>query len=87
MIFKKNTCLIIIRNFMTFPIIALQMGVFFSRMAPGYETAPTKQFYRGRTETLRSCTKDNKVWCEAMSDPGVKVRTSNIVLTFFYIYD
>lgn len=41
----------------------------YGKMAPGYETAPTKQFYRGRTETLRSCTKDNKAWCESMSDP------------------
>ncbi|XP_005095716.1 peroxisomal carnitine O-octanoyltransferase isoform X2 [Aplysia californica] len=45
----------------------------YGKMAPAYETAPTKQFYRGRTETLRSCTDAVKLWCEAMVDPSIQV--------------
>ena len=38
------------------------------RVAPTYETASTRQFYRGRTETVRSHTAEAKQWCQAMED-------------------
>ncbi|XP_070566797.1 peroxisomal carnitine O-octanoyltransferase-like isoform X2 [Ptychodera flava] len=39
--------------------------------APTYETATTRQFYRGRTETVRSCTVEAIDWSKAMLDPEV----------------
>lgn len=40
------------------------------KAAPTYETATTRQFYRSRTETLRSCTVELVDWCKAMVDPS-----------------
>ncbi|CAL4082988.1 unnamed protein product, partial [Meganyctiphanes norvegica] len=34
--------------------------------APTYETATTRQFYNGRTETMRSCTVEAVEWAHAM---------------------
>ncbi|XP_039268283.2 peroxisomal carnitine O-octanoyltransferase-like isoform X2 [Styela clava] len=36
------------------------------RPAPTYETSTTRIFYRGRTETLRTCTHEVVEFCEAM---------------------
>ncbi|XP_071803432.1 peroxisomal carnitine O-octanoyltransferase-like isoform X2 [Asterias amurensis] len=36
--------------------------------AATYETATTRQFYHGRTETVRSCTIESVKWCQAMLD-------------------
>lgn len=36
--------------------------------APTYESAHTRQFYHGRTETVRSCTVESTVWCKAMTE-------------------
>ena len=36
--------------------------------APTYETATTRQFKKGRTETLRSCTEELVHFCKLMSD-------------------
>ena len=38
------------------------------RVAPTYETASTRQFYHGRTETVRSHTAEAKQWCQAMEN-------------------
>lgn len=43
--------------------------------SPGccYETAMTRYFYHGRTETVRSCTVEAVRWCQSMQDPSVSV--------------
>ena len=38
--------------------------------ASTYETAPTRRFYRGRTETARTCTPEAIAWCRAMTNPS-----------------
>lgn len=38
-----------------------------------YETAMTRKFYHGRTETMRPCTQEAVTWCEAMMDPTCNV--------------
>ncbi|XP_059155406.1 peroxisomal carnitine O-octanoyltransferase-like [Physella acuta] len=54
--------------------LAMQLAYYrtYRRLAPTYETAPIKQFYHGRTETMRTCTSEVKQWCEAMLDPSAK---------------
>ncbi|CAM1305565.1 CROT (predicted) [Pycnogonum litorale] len=39
--------------------------------APTYETASTRAFYHGRTETLRSCTCESVEWMQAMVDDNI----------------
>ncbi|GFO28282.1 peroxisomal carnitine o-octanoyltransferase [Plakobranchus ocellatus] len=41
------------------------------RLVPTYETAPTRQFYHGRTAAMRTCTKEVLDWCTAMDDPKI----------------
>jgi len=43
------------------------------RVAPTYESATSRMFYHGRTETTRSCTNQTKEWCEAMFNPNKSV--------------
>jgi len=38
-----------------------------------YETATTRTFYHGRTETMRPCTQESVNWCKAMMDPTCDV--------------
>ncbi|CAG5135469.1 unnamed protein product [Candidula unifasciata] len=54
--------------------LAMQLAYYtlYGRMAPTYQTAPIKQFYHGRTETMRTCTSEAKAWCIAMQDPSVQ---------------
>ncbi len=47
--------------------------VLFFRLAPCYETATTRAFYNGRTETLRPCTVELSKWINAMLEKEVKV--------------
>lgn len=44
-------------------------------LRPGscYETAMTRKFYHGRTETMRPCTKEAVDWCAVMTDPASNV--------------
>ncbi|XP_052682720.1 peroxisomal carnitine O-octanoyltransferase-like [Crassostrea angulata] len=42
--------------------------------APVYETATTRKFYHGRTETLRSCTVEAVEFCKAMCNPKTSVQ-------------
>ena len=44
-----------------------------NRPAPVYETATTRLFYHGRTETLRACTTESVEFCRAMADPQSSV--------------
>lgn len=50
--------------------------------APTYETALLRSFYNGRTETVRSCTKESKEWVKAMLNPDISV--SSITLSCLY---
>lgn len=44
-------------------------------LRPGscYETAMTRKFYHGRTETMRPCTNEAVKWCTTMMDPTCDV--------------
>lgn len=48
--------------------VALQLAYFrlHNRPGPAYETATTRQFWRGRTETVRSCTPQSVAFCRSM---------------------
>lgn len=50
--------------------MALQLGYYrlHHKPAPTYETASTRKFYNGRTETLRSSTMDSLNWSKSMLD-------------------
>ncbi|XP_051465450.1 peroxisomal carnitine O-octanoyltransferase isoform X2 [Apus apus] len=56
----------------TFVQLALQMAFYKCHGRPGccYETAMTRRFYHGRTETVRSCTMEAVEWCKSMLDPS-----------------
>ncbi|XP_042346108.1 peroxisomal carnitine O-octanoyltransferase isoform X1 [Plectropomus leopardus] len=51
--------------------LAMQLAYLRIHKRPGccYETAMTRKFYHGRTETMRSCTQEAVNWCKAMMDP------------------
>ncbi|XP_031570096.1 peroxisomal carnitine O-octanoyltransferase-like isoform X2 [Actinia tenebrosa] len=55
----------------TFCQMAIQLTHYriHKKPAPTYETAQTRQFYHGRTDTVRSCTEEALNWCKAMVDP------------------
>ncbi|KAL3907452.1 MAG: hypothetical protein SGPRY_010164, partial [Prymnesium sp.] len=36
-----------------------------------YETASTRRFFHGRTETIRSCSSQSTAWARAMDDPSM----------------
>lgn len=54
----------------TFVQLAIQLAYYrlHRKPAPTYETGQTRQFYHGRTETIRSCTMESVAWCKAMFD-------------------
>ncbi|XP_068091611.1 peroxisomal carnitine O-octanoyltransferase [Hyperolius riggenbachi] len=56
----------------TFVQLALQLAFYKLHGRPGscYETATTRTFYHGRTETMRPCTMEAVTWCRAMLDPS-----------------
>ncbi|XP_021529909.1 peroxisomal carnitine O-octanoyltransferase isoform X2 [Aotus nancymaae] len=56
----------------TFIQLALQLAYYRLHGHPGccYETAMTRYFYHGRTETVRSCTVEAVRWCQSMQDPS-----------------
>ncbi|KAG8443192.1 hypothetical protein GDO86_011848 [Hymenochirus boettgeri] len=55
----------------TFMQLALQLAHYKIHGRPGscYETATTRMFYHGRTETMRPCTVEAINWCRSMLDP------------------
>ncbi|ELW48097.1 Peroxisomal carnitine O-octanoyltransferase [Tupaia chinensis] len=61
----------------TFIQLALQLAYYRLHGRPGccYETAMTRYFYHGRTETMRSCTVEAVRWCQSMQDPSTSVST------------
>ncbi|KAH0627482.1 hypothetical protein JD844_003231 [Phrynosoma platyrhinos] len=52
--------------------LALQLAYYKHHGHPGccYETATTRRFYHGRTETMRPCTMEAVEWCKSMLDPA-----------------
>ncbi|XP_073485786.1 peroxisomal carnitine O-octanoyltransferase [Aquarana catesbeiana] len=56
----------------TFVQLALQLAFYKLHGRPGccYETATTRMFYHGRTETMRPCTVEAVTWCRSMLDPS-----------------
>uniref|UniRef100_A0A8D2NMU9 Peroxisomal carnitine O-octanoyltransferase n=1 Tax=Zosterops lateralis melanops TaxID=1220523 RepID=A0A8D2NMU9_ZOSLA len=56
----------------TFVQLALQLAYYKCHGRPGccYETAMTRRFYHGRTETIRPCTLEAVEWCKSMLDPS-----------------
>lgn len=59
----------------TFVQLALQLAYYRLHGRPGccYETAMTRYFYHGRTETVRSCTAEAVRWCQSMQDPSTNL--------------
>ncbi|XP_007896339.1 LOW QUALITY PROTEIN: peroxisomal carnitine O-octanoyltransferase [Callorhinchus milii] len=53
--------------------LGLQLAYYRLHGRPGvcYETATTRRFYHGRTETMRPCTMEAVEWCKGMLDPDV----------------
>ncbi|XP_077124371.1 peroxisomal carnitine O-octanoyltransferase isoform X2 [Ranitomeya variabilis] len=56
----------------TFVQLSLQLAFYKLHGRPGscYETATTRMFYHGRTETMRPCTVEAVDWCRSMLDPA-----------------
>ncbi|KAM3614448.1 uncharacterized protein V6R79_014547 [Siganus canaliculatus] len=56
----------------TFVQLAMQLAYYRLHRKPGscYETAMTRKYYHGRTETMRPCTMEAVNWCKAMLDPS-----------------
>lgn len=50
--------------------MAIQLAYYkmYGRVCPTYESATTRKFAYGRTETCRSCSSDSAVWVKAMAD-------------------
>ncbi|KAG1714794.1 Peroxisomal carnitine O-octanoyltransferase [Nymphon striatum] len=57
----------------TFIQLVIQLAYYrmHSKFAPTYETASTRKYYHGRTETLRSCTMECVQWIKAMDDDNI----------------
>ncbi|XP_006031764.1 peroxisomal carnitine O-octanoyltransferase isoform X1 [Alligator sinensis] len=56
----------------TFVQLALQLAYYKLHGRPGccYQTAMTRHFYHGRTETMRPCTVEAVEWCQSMLNPN-----------------
>lgn len=56
----------------TFVQLALQLAYYRQHGQPGccYETATTRRFFHGRTETMRPCTVEAQHWCRTMMNPA-----------------
>ncbi|KAF2154349.1 carnitine O-acetyltransferas-like protein [Myriangium duriaei CBS 260.36] len=52
-------------------IIQLAYHKFYGKNRPTYESAATRRFQQGRTETCRSVSEDSIAFCDAMANPEV----------------
>ena len=50
----------------------------YGKNRPTYESAATRKFQHGRTETCRSVSDESVAWCKSMNDPTVDVCIVNI---------
>nr|DBA25203.1 TPA: hypothetical protein GDO54_012759 [Pyxicephalus adspersus] len=71
----------------TFVQLALQLAYYKLHGRPGccYETATTRMFYHGRTETMRPCTMEAMTWCRSMLDPSSTARFDRHLLGLLLI--
>lgn len=62
--------------------VALQLAYTrkFKKVPFTYETQTARRFYRGRTETVRSTTKESSAFCEAMDNPSVTAEEKRVAL-------
>ncbi|XP_056375080.1 peroxisomal carnitine O-octanoyltransferase isoform X2 [Hyla sarda] len=70
----------------TFVQLSLQLAFYKLHGRPGccYETATTRMFYHGRTETMRPCTMEAVNWCRSMLDPAsTKAQRQELMLKAF----
>ncbi|GJJ68533.1 hypothetical protein EMPS_00879 [Entomortierella parvispora] len=56
--------------------MALQLAYYrkHGELVATYESAATRKYRHGRTETARSCSNESKAFCEAMDDPEKSLR-------------
>lgn len=61
----------------TFVQLAMQLAYYrlYREPASCYETAMTRKFYHGRTETMRPCTAEALDWCKTMVNPSCDSNT------------
>lgn len=66
----------------TFTQMCMQLAYYqlHNKPAPTYETATTRGFYHGRTETVRSCSKEAVKWCQAMINQNKLTRLNDFEL-------
>jgi carnitine O-octanoyltransferase len=67
----------------TFSQMCMQLAYYQlnQKPAPTYETATTRAYYHGRTETVRSCSNEALEWCKAMcnKDPNTRLNNSELL--------
>jgi carnitine O-acetyltransferase len=56
-------------------ILQLAYHKMYGQNRPTYESAATRRFQQGRTETCRSVSDASVAWCNAMADPSVDDKT------------
>jgi carnitine O-acetyltransferase len=56
-------------------IIQLAYYKMYGKNRPTYESAATRRFQQGRTETCRSVSSASVAWCNSMADPSVDDKT------------
>ncbi|KAM4064767.1 choline/Carnitine o-acyltransferase domain-containing protein [Hirsutella rhossiliensis] len=56
-------------------IIQLAYFKMYGKNRPTYESAATRRFQLGRTETCRSVSDESVAWCAAMADPSLDEKT------------
>lgn len=63
--------------------MAIQLAYYrlHKRCVPTYESATTRQFHHGRTETMRSCNSESKNFVEAMCDNRLSMSTKARILS------
>jgi len=57
-------------------LIQLAYFKMYGKNRPTYESAATRRFQEGRTETCRSVSEASVAWCRAMADPAVDDETT-----------
>ncbi|OCL10291.1 acyltransferase ChoActase/COT/CPT [Glonium stellatum] len=76
----------LIKQFKCSPDAYVQMAIqlayrkFYGVNRPTYESAATRRFQQGRTETCRSVSDESVAFCAAMADPAVDAETCRALL-------
>lgn len=86
----KNSSKDVIKTFNinpdTFTQVCMQLAYYkaHNKPAPTYETATTRSFFHGRTETVRSCTNEATEFCRQMciEDPEKRLNDSELLELF-----